>query len=89
MVITASVLLIKIGSMFRISVNELIVLVLILSILTVLSLIDILKNEFHGNNKIIWILIVIVFPVLGSILYYFIGRKQRINPTSQNQIHQK
>lgn len=75
--------------MFRLSVSELSVLILMLSVLVVLSLIDILKNEFRGNNKIIWILIVIIFPVFGSILYYFIGRKQRINSTSQNQIHQK
>lgn len=75
--------------MLRLSLSELSLLILMLSVLVVLSLIDILKNEFKGNNKIIWIFIVIIFPVFGSILYYFIGRKQRINPTSQNQTHQK
>ena len=46
------------------------------------TLIDVLKSEFTNFNKIIWILVVIFLPIIGSIAYYFIGTKQRI-PTSQ------
>ena len=41
-------------------------------------LIDILKHEFTGYNKIIWLLVIIFFPVLGAILYLVFGRSQRI-----------
>lgn len=41
-------------------------------------LIDILRHEFTGYNKIIWILVIIFFPVLGAILYLVFGRGQRI-----------
>ena len=41
-------------------------------------LIDILKHEFTGYNKIIWILVLIFFPILGAILYLIFGRSQRI-----------
>ena len=47
-------------------------------ILYVYILIDILKHEFTGYNKIIWILVLVFFPVLGALLYLIFGRSQRI-----------
>ena len=47
-------------------------------VLYIYILIDILKHEFTGYNKIIWILILIFFPVLGALLYLVFGRSQRI-----------
>ncbi|OEK00760.1 hypothetical protein BFP97_04225 [Roseivirga sp. 4D4] len=47
-------------------------------LIVALALIDVLRNEFEGSNKLIWVLVIILMPVLGSILYYFIGRNQRI-----------
>ena len=47
-------------------------------ILYIYILIDILKHEFTGYNKIIWILVIIFFPILGAILYLVFGRIQRI-----------
>ncbi len=41
-------------------------------------LIDILKSEFTGSNKIVWLLAVILLPLLGAVLYWFIGREQKI-----------
>lgn len=46
--------------------------------LFIYSLIDILKSSFENNNKLIWILVVLFVPILGSILYLFIGKKQKI-----------
>jgi cell division protein FtsX len=45
------------------------------------ALIDILKNEFTCNNKLIWLVLVVILPVLGVVLYYFIGREQKIAAT--------
>ncbi len=42
------------------------------------TLIDILRNEFTGSNKLIWLLAVILVPLIGMILYLFIGREQKI-----------
>jgi hypothetical protein len=41
-------------------------------------LIDILKSEFTGANKIAWLLAVILLPLLGAVLYWFIGREQKV-----------
>lgn len=52
--------------------------IIIIAIPVIIALIDILRNEFEGNNKIIWVLVVLFFWLIGAILYYFIGRKQKI-----------
>ena len=41
-------------------------------------LIDILKSEFTGSNKIVWLVAVILLPLLGAVLYWFIGREQKV-----------
>ncbi|UMB53814.1 PLD nuclease N-terminal domain-containing protein [Lutibacter sp. A64] len=45
---------------------------------TIIALIDILKNKFEGNNKIVWVLVVLFLNIIGAILYFTIGRNQRI-----------
>jgi hypothetical protein len=46
--------------------------------LWIIALVDILRSDFRGDDKIIWVLIVIFFPFLGSILYFLIGRSKKI-----------
>ncbi|MCK4561313.1 MAG: PLDc_N domain-containing protein [Flavobacteriaceae bacterium] len=53
-------------------------LALTIFILPLIALIDILKNNFSDNNKIIWVLVVLFFPLIGAILYYTIGTKQKV-----------
>ena len=43
-----------------------------------IALIDILKNEFYENNKLIWVLVVLFASFFGAVLYFLIGRKQKI-----------
>ena len=40
--------------------------------------IDVLRNSFNGNDKLVWILVLLFVPILGPFLYFFIGRKKRI-----------
>jgi hypothetical protein len=38
-------------------------------------LIDAIQNpRFVGNERIVWVLVIIFLPCIGSILYFFIGR---------------
>lgn len=46
--------------------------------LWIYCLIDILKNKFEQNDKIIWVLVVLLLPILGSILYLFIGKNKKL-----------
>jgi hypothetical protein len=54
------------------------VLILGITVLPMLALVDILRHEFSGNNKTVWILIVVFLPILGSILYFISGSKNKI-----------
>ena len=55
------------------------VITLLLGIIpTLIALVDILRNKFEDNNKIVWVLVVLFFNLIGAILYFIIGRRQRI-----------
>jgi hypothetical protein len=41
-------------------------------------LIDCLMNESgEGNDKLIWVLVIIFIPLVGSLLYFFLQRPKR------------
>ena len=46
---------------------------------SLLALISALMSDFPGNEKILWVLIILLLPFLGSVLYFLIGRNQRIS----------
>ena len=46
--------------------------------LWIIALVDILRSDFQGNDKVVWVIVVIFFPLLGSILYFIIGRSRKI-----------
>lgn len=47
-------------------------------LLPIVALIDILRSEFKGNDKIIWILLVLFLSLIGPIMYFINGTKQKI-----------
>lgn len=53
-------------------------LILTVILFPVIALIDIAKSRFNGNEKIMWIIIVLFSNFLGSIIYFIVGRKQKI-----------
>lgn len=70
------------GILGGLGISEIIILLLILALLLLplIALISVLKSQFKNNNdKIIWVVLVLLLPILGAILYFAIGRKQRIN----------
>ncbi len=52
--------------------------ILIYLAIWIYALVDILRHDFTQNNKLIWILAVIFVPFIGAILYFVIGRSQKI-----------
>jgi len=57
----------------------LILFVFIPFVLSLWALVDILKSRFReSTNKIVWLLVILFIPILGVILYFIIGRKQRV-----------
>ena len=62
-----------------IGIAELLVIFVIGSIPSLIALIDILRSEFTGSNKLVWLLVVFLFPLLGALAYLAMGRKQKIS----------
>jgi len=54
------------------------ILILIVFVMPLIALIDVLRNRFSGDQKALWILVVLLVPFLGVLLYLFLGRRKRI-----------
>lgn len=49
------------------------------TLIWVLAIIEIVQSEFTDKNeRLVWLLLVILLPLVGTILYFAIGRKQRL-----------
>jgi hypothetical protein len=46
--------------------------------LWVWAVVDLLKRDLCGPELTKWLAIVLIFPIVGFILYYGLGRKNRI-----------
>ncbi len=53
----------------------LIILQLIFQIFTIIDLIRRPKEELRWENKIVWGIIILIFGILGPIIYFIFGRK--------------
>lgn len=48
-------------------------------LLPVLALISLLRSEFQDKAlKVVWVLMILLVPLIGPLLYFIIGRRQRI-----------
>jgi len=62
-----------------IGIYELVIMLFFLGFIPfIFAFVDILRSDFEGNNKLIWLLAVIFVPLIGSIAYFIIGRKQKV-----------
>lgn len=53
------------------------VFILLIILFPLVALVSALTGNFPGNEKIIWVLLIIFLPFLGSLLYFLIGTNQR------------
>ncbi len=48
-------------------------------VFTIVATINLLRSKFSSStDKLIWLLVIVFFPFIGAVLYWSIGRKQRI-----------
>lgn len=45
-------------------------------VLWIVALVDCIKG--NSPNKVVWIIVIILLPFLGSILYFLLGRTSRV-----------
>jgi hypothetical protein len=44
-------------------------------ILNIIAIVEVAGSPRTTGNKVLWILLIVFFPVLGLIIYYFVGRR--------------
>ncbi len=47
---------------------------LVIFVLDILAIVDCAKSSMDGGKKVLWIILILILPVVGLILYYLIGR---------------
>ena len=48
---------------------------LIILVLDILAIVQVVQSAMPGGKKALWIILILLLPVLGLILYYLIGKK--------------
>jgi hypothetical protein len=49
---------------------------LVVLVLDVIAIIDVLKSSMATEKKVLWIILILVLPFVGMVLYFLIGKKQ-------------
>ena len=51
---------------------------LLVILLPVFAIVDILRNrKVNENEKVLWIILIIIIPILGAIIYFLAGPQHR------------
>ncbi len=48
---------------------------LVIFILDIIAIVDVLKSSMDTGKKLLWILLILVLPILGMILYFLMGER--------------
>jgi hypothetical protein len=55
------------------------VIIVCVLLIPVMALVEIIRSQFaNPENKIIWVLVVLLMPFIGAFLYWIFGRQQKI-----------
>ncbi len=49
---------------------------LIILVLDILAILDCVKSGKSTGQKALWIILILVLPIVGLVLYYLIGKKK-------------
>jgi hypothetical protein len=49
---------------------------LIVLVLDIVAIVDALKSSMDTGKKALWVILILVLPVVGMVLYFLIGKKQ-------------
>jgi hypothetical protein len=61
-----------IGGLFRLLFG------IIWALLFVITLMDLFNSMLPVNTKLLWLIVILVAPILGCLIYLFWGKRQRI-----------
>ena len=74
-------LLFKLFSLFPIGLNGAAILGAIFWVWIVYDCVS--RESSEGNDKLAWLLVILMLPLLGALMYYFVRRPKRISTLGQ------
>ncbi|MBN2697917.1 MAG: PLDc N-terminal domain-containing protein [Bacteroidales bacterium] len=66
------------GTIAYIGILTMVAIAFFILFIPLIALVDILTSRFEGNDKLVWVLVVLFFPFIGALLYFAIGRQRKI-----------
>jgi len=48
---------------------------LVVFVLDIIAILDCLKSNMDSGKKVLWILLILILPLAGLLLYYLVGKK--------------
>lgn len=49
---------------------------IVILVLDVIAIVDCVKGSLEKGKKVLWIVLIILLPLIGMVLYFLIGRKK-------------
>ena len=49
---------------------------LVVLVLDIIAIVDCVKSSMETGKKILWIVLILIIPVVGMVLYFLLGKKQ-------------
>lgn len=48
---------------------------LLVLVLDIIAIVDVLKSSMDTGKQALWIILILILPVIGMVLYFLIGKK--------------
>ena len=48
---------------------------LVILVLDIIAIVDVIKSSADTGKKILWIILILILPIVGMILYFLVGKK--------------
>ena len=45
-------------------------------VLAIIAIVDVVKSALVTSKKILWIVLILILPLIGAILYFLVGKKK-------------
>ena len=48
---------------------------LVILVLDIVAIVNVVQSAMDNGKKILWVLLIVLLPVIGMVLYFLIGKK--------------
>lgn len=49
---------------------------LVVLVLDIIAIVDAVKGSLETGKKVLWIVLILILPIVGMILYFLVGKKK-------------